>query len=129
MTCIEKTIKTSEMSGITIISKRLIELVREREFVKALQELFSTEAVSIDPTRPGAEPVKGLSKLIEMERHFLSRVYICDIEVSEAIHAGDYFAIRMFMNFIIEGKERRVDELCVYKVSQGKIVSQQFFIA
>ena len=117
------------MQTITSISQNLIKLLRNQEFVKAYNDLFSEEAESIDPINPRPEPLKGLSKLIEAEKLFLSRVEIQSIDISEAIHAGNYFTIRLSMGFFIDGKERNIDELCVYKVSEGKIISQQFFVS
>jgi len=117
------------MKTITAISQNLIELLRNLEFVKAYNDLFSEDAESIDPINPRPEPLRGLSKLIELEKQFLSRAEIHSVDISDAIHAGDYFTIRLFMIFSIDGNERNIDELCVYKVSEGKIISQQFFVS
>jgi hypothetical protein len=117
------------MKTITSISQNLIELLRKLEFVKAYNDLFSEEAESIDPISPRPGPLKGLSKLIEVEKQFLSRAEIHSIDISEAIHAGNYFTIRLFMIFSIDSNKRNIDELCVYKVDQGKIISQQFFLS
>ena len=117
------------MRTITSISHRLIELLRKQEFVKAYTELFSADAESIDPLNPRPGGLKGLSKLIQAEEQFLSKVKIHGIEISEAIHAGSYFSISLVMSFHLEGKERVIDEICVYKVDQGAIISQQFFIS
>ena len=116
------------MRTITSISDRLIELLRKQEFVKAYTELFNAEAESIDPLDPRPGGLKGLAQLIKKEELFLSKVQINNIEISEAIHAGNYFSISLFMSFRLEDKEGSVDELCVYKVEQGEIVSQQFFV-
>ncbi|WP_028295627.1 nuclear transport factor 2 family protein [Olivibacter sitiensis] len=117
------------MQTITSISRHLIQLLRNQQFVKAYEDLFSEDAESIDPINPRPEPLKGLSRLIEVEKLFLSKVEIYNIEISEAIHAENYFTIRFFIAFLIDGKKRNIDELCVYKVSQGKIISQQFFVS
>ncbi|MGY3211983.1 SnoaL-like domain-containing protein [Mucilaginibacter sp. HD30] len=116
------------MRTVRAISHRLIELLRKQEFVQAYNELFNAEAESIDPLNPRPGGLKGLLQLIKAEELFLSKVQIHTIEISEAIHAGNYFSISLFMRFHLEGEDRSIDELCVYKVKEGEIVSQQFFI-
>jgi hypothetical protein len=116
------------MTTITEIATRLASLCTERKFVDAYAELFSEHAESIDPIYKN-EPLKGLAHLIERERQFLSTAEIHDIKVSEALYAGNYFSVIISMDFTVNGQDRKkLEELCVYKVENGKIVSQQFFI-
>lgn len=117
------------MNPITSIADRLTFLLRNREFVNAYQELFDNEAVSVDPLNNEPGDLKGLPVLISREIDFLSKAQILDLDVSQAIIAGSYFAISLFMRFDIGGQEMTIDELCIYKVRKGKIISQQFLIA
>lgn len=116
------------MQPIASISNKLIELLRNQDFIGAYQDLFSDDAESFDPLNPHPSPLKGLAKLLEREKQFLSEVTILTLEVSDAIQAGNYFAIRLFMQFRLDEKEISIDELCIYKVADGKIVRQQFFV-
>lgn len=116
------------MNTIPEIASRLASLCNDLKFVEAYTELFADDAVSIDPNNKN-EPVTGLHNLIEYEKQFLAKVEIHDIKVSEAIYAGSYFSLVFSMNFTIKGVgDKMVEEICVYKVEKGKIVSQQFFI-
>lgn len=116
------------MTTITEIANRLASLCTERKFVDAYSELFSDHAESIDPIYKN-EPLKGLAHLIERERQFLLTAEIHDIKVSDALYAGSYFSVIISMDFTVKGQDRKkMEELCVYKVENGKIVSQQFFI-
>jgi anthranilate/para-aminobenzoate synthase component I len=116
------------MITITEIAHRLSSLCNEQRFVEAYTELFSEHAESIDPNYKN-EPLTGLANLIERERQFLSIVEIHDVKVSEALFAGDYFTVILSMDFTVKGKGRKkIEEICVYKVEYGKIISQQFFI-
>jgi hypothetical protein len=116
------------MNTIPEISNRLTSLCNELKFVEAYTELFDDDAVSIDPIYKN-EPVTGLYNLIERERQFLSNVEIYDIKISDAIFAGSYFSIIISMHFTNKGQESKMlEELCVYKVDKGKIISQQFFM-
>lgn len=116
------------MSTTAEIANRLVSLCNELKFIQAYTELYSNNAVSIDPNNKN-EPITGLHNLIEYERKFLAMVDIHDIKVSDAISAGSYFSLVLSMHFTIKGQETKmIEEICVYKVEKGKIVSQQFFI-
>src|ERR1700744_5643718 len=117
------------MYTIQEIANLLKELVGEQKFVEAYQQLFSEDAESIDPQIPGGEPLKGLDILIKREEEFLSCVTIENISLSEPIIAGSYFTLSLKMSFDINGVGHRdVEEKCVYKVQDGKVISQQFFM-
>jgi len=116
------------MNTIPEIAGRLSSLCDDRKFVEAYTELYADDAISIDPVYKN-EPLTGLHNLIERERQFLSNVEIHDIKVSDANFAGSYFSVIISMHFTRKGQESvMLEELAVYKVENGKIVSQQFFI-
>jgi len=114
---------------ITEIGQQLVALLRTQDFIKAYNELFSDDAESIDPLDTQSQTTKGLQKLIEKEKYFLSKADILAVEVSEALYARDYFSVRLRMDFKINDTDMCVDEICVYRVNQGKIISQQFFVS
>ena len=116
------------MNSIHEIANRLISLCTKREFVEAYTELYAEHAESIDPNYKN-EPFKGLANLVDRERQFLSVTEIHDIKVSEPLFAGNYFSVIISMDFTVKNQSRKkLEELCVYKIENGKIVSQQFFI-
>jgi hypothetical protein len=116
------------MYTITEIANRLSSLCTGLKFVDAYTELFSEHAESIDPIYKN-QPLKGLPHLIEREKQFLATAEIHDIKLSEPLYAGNYFSVVISMDFTREGGERKkMEELCIYKVENGKIASQQFFI-
>ena len=116
------------MNSIPEIANRLASLCNEHKFVEAYSELLSEHAESIDPIHKN-EPLKGLPNLIDREKQFLSVTEIHDIKVSEPLFAGNFFTVVISMDFTVKDQSRKkIEELCVYKVENGKIVSQQFFI-
>ena len=116
------------MNTINEIANRLIALCTKLEFVEAYTELYAEDAVSIDPNYKN-EPFKGLGNLIDREKQFLLRVEIHEIKISEPIYAGSYFSVVLSMDFTVNGQDRKMlEEICVYKIEMGKIVSQQFFM-
>jgi hypothetical protein len=116
------------MNTINEIAARLASLCEKHEFLQAYEELFSEHAESIDPIYKN-EPLMGLAGLIERERQFLENTEVHALKVADPSFAGNYFCVTMSLDFTPKGKERqKMEELCVYKVGNGKIVSQQFFI-
>ena len=116
------------MNTIIEIANRLVSLCTEHKFVEAYNELYSDHAVSIDPIYKNV-PLTGLANLIEREKAFLAATDVHEVSVSAPIVAGGYFSVIITLVFTPKGQEqKRVEELCVYKVENGKIISQQFFI-
>jgi len=117
------------METTKTIATRLVNLLKEQQFVQAYRELFADDTVSIDPVYANEPPLKGLSLLIEREEAFLKRGTIQSIRVSEPLIASNHFTISLALVFTPTGQETRtLEELCVYHISAGKINSQQFFI-
>lgn len=116
------------MTTVNEIAARLSSLCAQHKFVDAYTELFSDHAISIDPIYKNV-PLEGLHNLIERERQFLAASQINNIVISEPLFAGNHFTVSMALDFTAaDGERKSVEELCVYKVENGKIISQQFFI-
>jgi hypothetical protein len=120
----------NSMFTIHEIANGLKEMLSERKFVEAYQLLFSDDAESIDPLNTSGQPLKGLTTLLDREKDFLSRIAaINKISLSDPIIAGSYFTFSLKMAFEVQNQgHMEVEEICLYKVKDGKIISQQFFI-
>lgn len=117
------------MHTIHEIADRLTELLSEQKFVQAYEELFADEAESIDPIYANEPPLKGLANLIERENKFLSHATVHKIGISDPLVSASYFTIILSMDFTsTERGSKVITETCVYKVADGKIISQHFFI-
>jgi ketosteroid isomerase-like protein len=114
------------------IANRLAELCRKGDFDNAQSELFSEDAVSIEPySTPAFEKeTKGLKAIKEKGEKWSSMVQeMHEMTVSEPVVAGNTFALTMHMNVTMkEHGPMDMNELCVYQVKDGKIVSEQFFM-
>jgi hypothetical protein len=114
------------------IAHRLAELCNQGNFEQAQKELFAEDAVSIEPEdSPGFEKeTKGLEAILEKGKRFNSMVeetYGCS--VSDPLVAGNVIALLLNMDVKMKGKERStLSEICVYKVKDEKIISEQFFM-
>ena len=114
------------------IADRLVELCRKNDFQTAQKELFSEDTVSIEPEASAGfeKETKGLAAIAEKGKRFSEMVEkVHSIAVSEPVVGGNAFAISLNMDVTMKGQGRApMSEICVYKVRDGKIVSEQFFM-
>ena len=111
------------------IADRLVELCRKGQFEAAQTELFAEDAVSIEPDGAPMEVAEGLDAIRKKGRRFMASVeQLHSVLVSEPVVAGSFFAVSMEIDGTFTGGSRmKLEELCVYVVEDGKIVSEQFF--
>jgi hypothetical protein len=114
------------------IAKRLAELCRQGKWEEAQKELFSDDAVSIEPHASPAfdKETKGLNAIMEKGKKFESMAEkLHSVDVNEPIVAGNSIAFKLVMDVTMKGRPRENwEEICVYQVKDGKIISEQFFI-
>jgi ketosteroid isomerase-like protein len=122
---------TTTMSTVEI-ANRLVELCRKGEFETAQKELFSDEAVSIEPhgTPDFEKETHGLDGILEKGKKWGEMVEEAHgMDVSEPLLADSSFAVTMMMDVTMKGGQRmKMTELCIYHVKDGKIVSEQFLM-
>jgi hypothetical protein len=112
------------------IANRLVSLCRNGKTEEAKEELFAPDILSIEP-REGILPkeAKGMDAVRKKAELFGSLVetFYGDT-LSDPIVAGEYFSVSWKSDLQMKGSPRQTNiELCVYKTSGGKIVSEQFF--
>lgn len=114
------------------IANRLVELCSKGDFETAQKELFAEDALSVEPhSTPAFEKeTKGLKAIEEKAKKWEGMVEkMHAMEVSDAIVASNSFACTMRMHVTMKGGgEMDMTELCVYKVKDGKIIEEQFFM-
>lgn len=112
------------------IANRLVELCRSGKWEQALDELYSPDAVSIEP-EGGPWPSKTVGRKAidakgERWNSMVEEVY--GFEVTDPIVCGEQFSLGMTMDIKMKGTERsKSPEICVYEVRNEKIVKEQFF--
>jgi len=114
------------------VAKRLMELCRKGEYEQAQRELYAQDAVSIE--MPGLPEgalgnVEGLEAIYEKGRQFSERVEAVHAnEVSGPMIAGNWFSVAFSMDITFKGRGRvQMQDIGVYHVRDGKVVSEQFF--
>jgi hypothetical protein len=113
-------------------ARRLVELCRQGKWEEAQKELFAEDAVSIEPHATPAfeKETKGLDAILEKGRRFEAMVQeMHGLNVSEPLVTGSAIAFKLTMDITMKGRPRESwEELCVYQVKDGKIISEQFFM-
>ena len=112
------------------VADRFIELARQGKIEDILKEQFSTNAVSIEPNDSmGPKVVEGLNGLLKKSEMFNSMVEeFHGAKISDPVVSDKYFSVSWWIDTTMKGRGRmQMDEICVYKVENGKIVSEQFF--
>ena len=114
------------------IAEKLISYCKKADWTGAHNELYATDAKSIEPYETPEYPkeANGLEAIQVKTRQFEGSVEkIHKIKISKPLIAGNSIAFTMMMDLTIKGKGRmQSPELCVYEVKDGKIVSEQFFV-
>lgn len=112
------------------IANRLVELCRKGDFGTAQSELFATDAMSIEAySTPAFEKeTRGMQAIKEKGERWNAMVQeVHGVTVSDPLVAGNSFACTLKMDVTMkEHGHVDMNELCVYEVKDGKIVSEQF---
>ena len=112
------------------IADRLAELVQESKWDQAQRELFSRDAVSIEPEHsPGMQTVVGLDNIVKKGLLFQDTVEELHGGYTRGpIVAGNHISFGIVLDITMKGKGRsKMEEIAVYEVKDGKIVKEQFF--
>jgi ketosteroid isomerase-like protein len=118
--------------NIKEIADRLVQLCARGQFEEAQKELFAEDVVSIEPYATPAfeKETKGLPAVLEKGRKFGEMVQTMhNLEVSEPLVATESFAVTMRLDVTMKEKGHMdMTEICLYKVKDGKIISEEFFV-
>jgi hypothetical protein len=112
------------------VANRFYELAQQGNWDQIQDELFSKEAKSIEPQQAqGLSTVQGIDKIKQKAKEWNTMVeethggYCKEPQV-----AGRYFVCAMGADVTMKGQGRvNMDEVALYEVKDGKIVSEQFF--
>ena len=112
------------------VANQLVAYCREGKFDTAQKELYASGATSTEPPgSPGFQSVTGLDKIIEKGHQFQAMIeQVHSSSVSEPQIAGDFFSIAILFDVTLKGMGRvNMDEIAVYCVKGGKVISEHFF--
>jgi hypothetical protein len=111
------------------VADRFYELSQQNGYEHIQTELYSKDAKSIEPAGSMFVNVEGIEALLEKGKQ--SGEMIEEMHggyCSAPLVAGNFFTCTMGMDVTLKGQPRmKMDEVAVYEVKDGKIVSEQFF--
>ena len=113
----------------TEVANKLVGFCRQGQFEEAMKELYSNDIVSIEPDGAPVKEVRGMEGVAQKAQHFNDMVEAFHVmEVSDPVVADHYFSCSMKMDVTFKGAPRTsMEEICLYKVNDGKIVREEFF--
>jgi hypothetical protein len=111
------------------VADRLVTLCRQGQIQQAGQELYGENIVSIEPPYAPVPKAEGLKAVVAKGQQFASMIETHHGgSIRDPIVAGNYFTIGWSMDVTMKGIGRTsMQEICVYKVDNGKIVWEEFF--
>lgn len=113
------------------VANQLVALMREGKFEEIYQNLYASHAKSIEP-----ENEFGMPNLVEGIQNFAAKGAAFNAQfstfhsffVGEPVIAGDYAALAMGYDAEhVSAGRMQFDEIAVYHIQEGKVVSEQFF--
>ncbi|MEP6794603.1 MAG: nuclear transport factor 2 family protein [Saprospiraceae bacterium] len=123
MTISQKTMTTQD------VANRLVELCRIGQIQQAQEELFSDDVSSIEPANSMSKSAKGKKAVAQKGAEFASMIeQRHGGTFSDPVISGNFFSAAMTLDATIKEKGRMtLEEICVYEVKDGKIITEQFF--
>ena len=111
------------------VADKLVNYCRQGQFAEAVQELYGQNIVSIEPDGAPVKETKGFEAVVAKGKQFTDMVdEVHGREVSDPIVADKFFSCTMKMDVTFKGMGRMtMEEVCVYKVEDGKVVWEEFF--
>ena len=112
------------------IAARFEELARDEKWFDIQDELFAENVKSIEPIgSPYMKYAEGKANVRSKGEDFVSRITaLHHTKSSPIIVAENHFAVARDLEISVEPHGRiRMNEIMLYEVKDGKIVSEQFF--
>ncbi|RYY60382.1 MAG: nuclear transport factor 2 family protein [Chitinophagaceae bacterium] len=112
------------------VAARFYELAREEKWFNIQDELFSGDVKSIEPdAAKHLANVAGKAAVRKKGEDWVSRVEaLHSASTTEPVVAGNFFAVGRELDITVNGIGRIcADEVMLYEVKDGKIISEQFF--
>jgi len=115
------------------VANKWAEYCRTGQMDKAQEELYDKNCVSLEMEGAQGFPqrVEGMEAIAEKGKQWDQMVEAFHgVEIEGPIVAGNHFTASMKMDITMKGQPRRIDEeVAMFRVENGKIVSEQFFYA
>lgn len=111
------------------VANRMVEMCRQGQVLEAQEELYGENVTSIEPAHAAAPPAIGKEAVLAKGKYFASTIEERHGgSFGDPIVCGNYFSITCTIDATYKGQGRRkLEEIGVYGVKEGEVVSEQFF--
>lgn len=117
--------------SVTDIANRYVALCKEGKLEQILDELFASDAVSVEAgAPPGSDPVSsGLAAIKAKGEWWSSHHEVHRFETFGPFPNGDRFAVRFVLEITHKpsGRRMNMEEIGLFTVENGKISREEFF--
>lgn len=111
------------------VADQLIEMCRKGENIKAVEQLYADNCKSIEMPEVTNQIISGKQAIIKKTQDWFNSVQeIHSGHISDPLVAGNFFTCTMVFDVTFKERGRiNMEEVCIYEVENGKIISEQFF--
>lgn len=111
------------------VAKRLVTLCQRGAWEQALDELFHKNATSVEPEGAMNVTTTGIANIQKKGQEWSKMVKeFHGVDVSEPLVAGEHIVLKMVSDITFhEGGRQQSEEICLYHVKNGKVLTEQFF--
>ncbi len=112
------------------IAARFNELAQQEKWFEIQDELFSNDVKSINPPNSAYfASAQGRAAVRKKGEDFIKKIEaFYSAHTTEPVVAGNHFAVGREVDITLNGFGRiQMNEIMMYEVKDGKIVSEQFF--
>ena|ERR1041384_8971 len=117
--------------SVSEIANRYVALCKEAKFEQILDELFASDAVSVEAGGPPGMDLtsSGLPAIRAKGEWWGANHEIHSAEVTGPYPNGDRFAVRFVLDVTNKpsGRRMQMDEIGLFTVENGKISREEFF--
>ena len=121
--------QTTETQTIQEVAARFNELAQQEKWFEIHDEFFADDVKSIDPPNsPYMGYAEGKAAVRKKGEDFVKKIKdFHGAYTTQPVIGGNHFAVGRGMDITVEGFGRiKIDEIMLYEVKDGKIVSEQF---
>lgn len=112
------------------VGKKLVEMCRNREWMKAIDSLYARDIVSVEPRAMENMPaeMRGLDQVRGKTQWFMDNHEIHDSKVSGPFVARDTFVVKFDIDVTEKASKERMQmsEVGIYTVKDSKVSREEF---
>ena len=121
---------TTETLTTKAVAARFNELAKQEKWFEIQDELFADNVKSIDPPNsPYFGYAEGKAAVRKKGEDFVKRIEAAHRRhTTEPVIAANHFAVGREVDITVQGYGRiQINEIMLYEVKDGEIISEQFF--